>query len=69
MFTLARDMIGDAPYAEDARARRRQFSELLGRPNEWPVHIGLGTPAKEILRCAERHGAALIAALVAGGAS
>ncbi len=60
MFTLARDMIGDAPYAEDARARRRQFSELLGRPNEWPVHIGLGTPAHEILRCAERHGAALI---------
>ena len=60
MFTLARDMIGDAPYAEDARARRRQFAELLGKPNEWPVHIGLGSPAHEILRCAEGHGAALI---------
>ena len=60
MFTLARDMIGDAPYAEDARARRQQFSELLGKPNEWPVHIGLGSPAHEILACAEGHGAALI---------
>jgi nucleotide-binding universal stress UspA family protein len=60
MFTLARDLIGDVPYAEDARARRRQFSELLGKPNEWPVHIGLGSPAQEILRCAEGNGAALI---------
>ena len=60
LFTLARDMIGDAPYAEDARARRRQFSEVLGKPNQWPVHIGLGSPANEILRCAERQGAALI---------
>jgi len=60
MFTLARDLLGDAPYAEDARARRRQFTDLLGEPNEWPVHIALGTPAQEILRYAERQGVALI---------
>ena len=28
-FTFARDLIGDAPYAEDARARRKQFSDWL----------------------------------------
>ena len=59
-FTLARDLIGDAPYAEDARARRRQLSELLGEPNDWPVHIALGTPATEILRHAQAEGVALI---------
>ena len=59
-FTLARDLIGDAPYAADARARRRQFADLLGEPNAWPVHIALGTPAPEILRYAEAHGVALI---------
>jgi nucleotide-binding universal stress UspA family protein len=60
MFSFARDLIGDAPYAEDARARRSQFSDLLGQPNEWPVHIAVGLPAQEILRAAEREGAALI---------
>lgn len=59
-FTLARDLIGDAPYAEDAEARRRQFTELLGRPNEWPVRVALGTPAQEILRYAAQQEAALI---------
>lgn len=59
-FTFARDMIGDAPYADDVRARRRQFSEWLGGVNEWPVRISLGTPAHEILGYAEREGAALI---------
>ena len=59
-FTLARDLIGDSPYAADARARRVQFAELLGEPNRWPVHIALGTPATEILRHAEAQGAALI---------
>ena len=59
-FTYARDLIGDAPYADDARARRGQFSVWLGEPNEWPVHIALGTPASEILRYAEHEGAALI---------
>ena len=59
-FTLARDLIGDAPYAEDVQARRRQFTELLGEPTEWPVHIALGTPAPEILRYGEAHGVALI---------
>lgn len=60
LFTLARDLIGDQPYAADALARRRQLSEILGEPNEWPVHIALGTPAQEILRHAERQGVALI---------
>jgi nucleotide-binding universal stress UspA family protein len=59
-FTYARDLIGDAPYADDARARRGQFTGWLGKPNEWPVHIALGTPAAEILRHAEHEGAALI---------
>jgi nucleotide-binding universal stress UspA family protein len=59
-FTLARDLIGDAPYAEDERALREWFADVLGRPNEWPVHIALGTPAHEILRRAEAQGAALI---------
>lgn len=60
VFTLARDLIGDAPYASDARARRRQFSDWIGMPNDWPVHIALGTPASEILRYAERERAGLI---------
>jgi len=59
-FTFARDLIGDAPYAEDARARRKQFSDWLGGPNEWPVHIAVGAPAYEIQRYAESEGAALI---------
>ena len=59
-FTFARDLIGDAPYAEDARARRRQFSGWLGSPNEWPVHISVGAAAYEILRYAESQGAALV---------
>ena len=59
-FTLARNIIGDAPYAEDAAARRTQFSDWLGRPNDWPVHISVGAPAYEILRYAESQGAALI---------
>jgi universal stress protein E len=59
-FTFARDLIGDAPYAEDARARRKQFSDWLGGPNEWPVHISVGAAAPEILRYAESQGAALI---------
>ena len=60
MFTLARDLIGDAPYAADVRARRRQFSDWIGLPNEWTVHVALGTPASEILRYAEQRRAALI---------
>jgi nucleotide-binding universal stress UspA family protein len=60
LFTLARDLIGDAPYADDVRARRRQFSDWIGTANDWPVHVALGTPASEILRYAEREQAALI---------
>ena len=59
-FTYARELIGDAPYAEDARARRRQFSEWLGRPNEWPVHVAVGSAPYQILGYAERQKAALI---------
>jgi universal stress protein E len=59
-FTFARELIGDAPYAEDARARRRQFADWLGRPNEWPVHISVGSAAYEILGYAERQEAGLI---------
>jgi len=59
-FTLARDLIGDAPYANDARARRQQLSQLLGEPNDWPVHIALGTPATEILRHGQAQGVGLI---------
>jgi nucleotide-binding universal stress UspA family protein len=59
-FTFARELIGDAPYARDARARRQQFTDWLGTPNEWPVHIALGAPPHEILRYAEQEGAALI---------
>ena len=59
-FTFARELIGDAPYAEDARARRQQFSDWLGKPNEWPVHIAIGSVPYEILGYAERQDAALI---------
>ena len=59
-FTVARDLIGDAPYAADARSRREQFSNWLGAPNEWPVHIAVGAAAYQILRYAEHQGAALI---------
>ena len=59
-FTFARELIGDAPYANDARARRRQFSDWLGAVNDWPVHISVGAAAFEIERYAEREGAALI---------
>ena len=60
LFTLARDLIGDAPYADDVRARHRQFSDWIGTTNDWPVHVALGTPASEILRYAEREQAGLI---------
>jgi nucleotide-binding universal stress UspA family protein len=59
-FAAARELIGDAPYAEDVRARREQFAEILGEPNDWPVHIAVGTPASEILRYAGAHHPALI---------
>ena len=59
-FALARKLIGDEPYEADVRARRDQFAEVLGVRKEWPVTIALGTPATEILRHAEAHGAALI---------
>ncbi|HEX6050675.1 MAG TPA: universal stress protein [Gemmatimonadaceae bacterium] len=59
-FTLARELIGDAPYEAEARTRREQFGELLGERNQWPVHIAVGTPATEILRHADATGAALI---------
>ena len=59
-FTLARDLIGDAPYAADAAERRRQFGTWLGGPNEWPVHVALGAAAYEILRYARRQDAVLI---------
>jgi nucleotide-binding universal stress UspA family protein len=57
---FARELIGDVSYAEDARARRRQFSEWLGMPNEWPVQIAVGSAAYQILGYAERQQAALI---------
>jgi nucleotide-binding universal stress UspA family protein len=60
MFTIARDLIGDAPYAADVLARQREFAALLGQPNEWPVRISLGTPAEEILRHARQVDATLI---------
>ena len=60
LFTLARNIIGDAPYADDVHARRRQFSDWIGTANDWPVHVALGTPASEILRYAEREQAGLI---------
>ena len=59
-FTYARELIGDAPYAKDARARRQQFSDWLGSPNEWPVHVSVGAAPYEVLRYAERQGAALL---------
>jgi nucleotide-binding universal stress UspA family protein len=59
-FTFARELIGDAPYAKDAAARRQQFSDWLGAPNVWPVHVSVGAAASEIVRYAERLGAALI---------
>ena len=59
-FTFARELIGDAPYAKDAQARRDQFTDWLGASNEWPIHISVGGAAHEILRYAERQGAALI---------
>ena len=60
-FTMARSLIGDAPYADDALARQRQFAAITGVPNEWPVHVSVGTPSEEILRYARKEGVALIA--------
>lgn len=59
-FTYARELIGDAPYLNDVRERHRQFSEWLGTPNEWPVHVAVGAAAYEVLRYAEREGAGLV---------
>jgi nucleotide-binding universal stress UspA family protein len=59
-FTMARGLIGDAPYAQDVAARQRQFAEITGAPNEWPVHVSVGTPSEEILRYARKEGVALI---------
>jgi nucleotide-binding universal stress UspA family protein len=59
-FALAREMIGDVPYAADVIARRQQFGEWLGATVAWPVYVGVGTPASEVLKYAEGQGAALI---------
>ena len=59
-FGVARDLIGDAPYAADVRERRRQFAHWLGKEVDWPVHVDVGTPASEILKYAKDHGAGLI---------
>jgi nucleotide-binding universal stress UspA family protein len=59
-FTYARELIGDAPYAKDAAACRVQCSDWLGGPNEWPIRIAVGPAASEVLRYAQREGAALI---------
>jgi nucleotide-binding universal stress UspA family protein len=59
-FTFAPDPLGDVPYAADVRARRKQFSDWLGGPNEWPVQVTVGAAGQEILRYAESRGAALI---------
>ena len=59
-FTMARGLIGDAPYAGDELARQRQFAAITGEPNEWPVHVSVGTPSEEILRYARIEGVALI---------
>jgi nucleotide-binding universal stress UspA family protein len=59
-FTYARELIGDAPYAADAQQLRQLCSDWLGTPNDWPVHISLGSATYEVLRFAEHEGAALI---------
>lgn len=59
-LALGRELIGEAPYAEDERAWRGRLEPLVGEQSEWRIHIAAGIPATEILRVTREVDAALV---------
>jgi len=53
-------VVGPGIHAEQEAAVRRGLSATLGREVDWPVRMGLGTPASAIVREASRINAAMI---------
>ena len=61
MALLAADnLMGESVHAEQETALRAGIAETLGHVVEWPVRMGVGTPANAIVKEAKRIGAALI---------
>lgn len=57
---MADAVVGPGVHAEQEAAVRRGLATTLGREVEWPVRMGLGTPAAAIVREASRINAAMI---------
>lgn len=57
---IADAVVGPGVHAEQERAVRRGLASTLGRDVDWPVRMGLGTPAAAIVREASRINAAMI---------
>ena len=57
---IADEAVGPGVHAEQEEAVRRGLAATLGHPVDWPVRMGLGTPAASIVREASRIGAAMI---------
>jgi nucleotide-binding universal stress UspA family protein len=60
-LALADELIGAEVHEPDVRAVRAELAAFAGDDaGEWPVHIGLGVPARVTVRTAGRIGAALV---------
>jgi nucleotide-binding universal stress UspA family protein len=57
---IADELLGEEIHAEDAAEVRAELRRVLGREPEWPVHVGVGTPARLVLREAARLNAGLV---------
>lgn len=57
---IADEAVGPGVHAEQEEAVRRGLAATLGHPVDWPVRMGLGTPAASIVREAARIDAAMI---------
>lgn len=57
---LASDVVGPGVHAEQVEAVHRGLAATLGHAVDWPVRMGVGTPASAIVREASRIDAAMI---------
>jgi len=60
LIAAADTLIGPHVHDPDVRAVHAELASLAGHPVDWPVHVGLGSPAWLIVREAAAIGAALI---------
>lgn len=57
---LSSEVVGPGVHAEQAEAVRRGLAATLGHEVDWPVRMGVGTPAAAIVREVSRIDAAMI---------